>query len=482
MKHMKDHSLIKLLSTFSSSEIREFGEFLKTGYFNKRKAVRDLFVALRDFHPGYDGKRFQKERIFGKIFPGKKFNESTFRVLLHYLNESARKFITIKRFEKDQLEYEHSLKSELYDRNLIRNVGKDMDKAIGELDPKTLLSENYFFHKARLEYEKLFYLSNEYAGVYEKFLEEADFQKVFENVTNYYYIRSMRLYLNILNIEAIYSKKFKKEKFEMMMKNFQIDKNSDAIMIHIYYSLINMLTDEKDELHFRNVKKLFTLAKDKMYADDISEVFVNMQNYCKRKVSQGRKEYEMELFRLISEEVDLKSYLRNGLMSNVYYRNAVNAALKVNQADWAKAFIEEYKEEIETESRQNLYNYCLALCEFHEKNFEASLELLSKVKYKDLYQKLDARILLMMIYFELGEQDSLYSLIESYRQFLINDDLIPERRKVSYVNFYKYLNKIIALRKKKDIHGVSKLIKLLEQEKSTSNKDWLMQKLEEAQC
>ncbi|HQY20177.1 MAG TPA: hypothetical protein PLX80_04950, partial [Ignavibacteria bacterium] len=106
---MYGNNLTELLRTFSVNETKEFREFLNSSYFNKRQAVNNLYDIIIKFHPEFDNESLSKQIIFEKLFPGKKYNDTSLRVLTHYLTDLAQKYLGYKRFEKNKLEFKIQL-------------------------------------------------------------------------------------------------------------------------------------------------------------------------------------------------------------------------------------------------------------------------------------------------------------------------------------------------------------------------------------
>ena len=102
---MHNSRLVELLKTFSDAEIKKFGDFVRSPYFNKSDRVIKLYDQLKKYHPNYSSPLISKEKIYGRLFPGKKYHDSTLRVVIHLLGEIAEKFITQKRFESNEPEY-----------------------------------------------------------------------------------------------------------------------------------------------------------------------------------------------------------------------------------------------------------------------------------------------------------------------------------------------------------------------------------------
>lgn len=476
---MHGSTVIKLLSSFSQKEIKEFGEFLRSPYFNKRKAVIKLFDLISKAYPSFESEAISKEKLFTKLFPGKKYNDGTLRVLSHYLFDLAEKFTAYKTFENNGIDYNITLAQGLIDRKQYKLSGKKITLTIEDVKKSGLTGEKYYESLYRLETENLHYLEQMYSGVYEKFLDKADFTKVYKNLNRYYLISMMKTYVNLLNLKYIYKKDLNAELFEKSLKNFSIEQYKDEPLIEIYYYLIKMLTEGDNREHFDRLKELRAQNKKELTKNDLIDININMENFCHRKIRGGDDTYFRELFNIYSEELREGIYLVDAYMTPIFYKNVVLSGLKVNEHDWVKNFIHEHKSSLRKEYREGTFGYCLALYEYKMKNYEKSLELLTCIKFDELYLKIDSKTLQMLLFYEMDSLDALQSALDAFRHFISNNKLIPENRKPIFLNFYRYTNKLLSCRFNGSKSNIEFLKISLQKESMVVNKEWLIQKYDE---
>ena len=476
---MHNNSLIKLLRTFSQKEISDFYDFLLSPYFNKKNSVIKLFEIIRKYYPEFTDEALLKKNIHAKLFPGKVYNDSNLRVLVHNLNELAKKFISFNDFGNNKVEFDFGMLYGLIQKHQFNNMNKMINKLISDLVPENVLAESYNYFRFRLEYENISFLAQSHIGVFEKFLDKADFEKVFHYLSSYYYIKSMRLYINILNLQHIYKKEFNTSNFEKMVS--VIDKNmfNENPVIEIYYCIIKLFEKDNEEKSYFRIKELVKKIKKTLHRDDLNEIYINLTNYCNRNINAGIKKFVKEKFEIYKEENELKLYVINGYMPPVYYKNLVILALSLNEYSWVKEFILTHKNDLPGDSKENVYNYCMALYEFDMKQFEKSLGMLSKIKYDELYLKYDSKILQLMIYYETDASESLISSLEAYRHFLSNNKLLPENKKELYSNFYKSFSKLVTYKSKNDLLELERLKLNIPADMKMFNKDWVIRKIDE---
>jgi len=71
---MINTKLIRLLKTFSKSEINRFRDFVSSPYFNKNQNVIKLSEKVLAYYPGFDSEDLAEENIYSKIFGKEKFD------------------------------------------------------------------------------------------------------------------------------------------------------------------------------------------------------------------------------------------------------------------------------------------------------------------------------------------------------------------------------------------------------------------------
>ena len=476
---MHTNSLIKLLRTFTPKEISDFNDFLISPYFNKKNSVIKLYEEIRKSYPEFTGDRILKKNIHGSLFPGKSYNDTNLRVVVHNLNDLAKKFLAYRSFESSQTEFDFKQFTGLMGKQQFSYLEKILTKLKADLEKESFNADEYNFHKFRLEYENIFFLHESHLGVFERFLHKADFEKAFYYLSSYYYIKSMRLYINVLNLQLIYNKKFNTAQFEKMISLIDKDLISENPVIEIFYLIIKLFDDGAEEINYYRIKELLQETRSQMNISDIREIYINLTNFCNRKISSGIKKFKKEKFELYKEENEIKLYLVNGYMPPIYYKNLVILALSLDEYNWVKDFISKYKNELPEDSRVNIYNYCMALYEFDMREFDKALELLSKIKFDELYLKYDSKILQLMIYYETGSEESLLSSLEAYRHFLSNNKLLPENKKEIYTNFHKFFSKLFTLKNKKDKTELERLKRSITDDIKIFNKEWIIRKIDE---
>lgn len=471
---MQKSNLIEAFRSFTPQEIKEFTEFVTSPFFNKNVNVIKLFDVIKKNYPEFDEEKIEKEKVFKKIFPGKPYKDSTMRLLMFYLYEVVEKFLAYSRFANNSMTFNQNLTAELRQRGLFKEFEKNIEKINNEIENLPVKDEDFYMNRFIFRYEYLSYMSNYLDGKYEKSVSKDDIEFISQNLTYFYLIRILKFYSIALNMMYLYNVKIETMIFENIMQSFNPDAFKHVPMIGVYYNTIMILLKPEEESYYFNLKELVIKNEANLPAETISDLYINLENYCHRKSRTVRSEkFLQEALQIYNLELQNKVCFYNGLIPYSFYNSYVVTACRLSEFEIAEDFIENYKKNLSDEYREGYYQYTKAFLEDARGQHEKALEYLSKVKLDDMYMKMDVRVLLCKIYFELGWQMPLQSLLDTFKKTVQNNKLMPDIRKKYFLQFIRYLNQLNNLSQKQDKSKADEILSQLETEEYFPNKIWL---------
>lgn len=476
---MTKSTLIELLGKFTHKEITQFGDYIRSPFFNKNQSVIKLYEYLRKIYPDFVESKVQKEYTYSVLFPNAQYNDGFMRTIMFNLSVLAEDFLAYIRFKNYHFIEKRNLLYELNERKLDKQIDRNLKEIVKEFEKVRVHDADYYNNKFMIEYEQFYYLNRLGLDKIDKFIDNKEVEDMFNHLTYFYLLHSFKLYVYILNSREIYPIDFKTKLVEDIINSLNPAFYQDIPIFNLYYNLVMLHLRPDDISYFYKVKELAVKYENCINEYEITDAYINMENYCKAMIRKGCSDFNKELFELIKLELEKKVYKVQGLMSTKYYTSAVEIGLKLKEYEWTKDFIETYKNELPIELRENTYLYTLSLYEFSHRNFEKSLDLLSKVKYNEAYHKAELRCLTAELYYELNLEESLLSHLDSFRHFLVNDNHLPKERKQYYMNFIKYVKFINGLRNKTSRIECGQLKDKLAAETVIQNKEWLLNKAEE---
>ncbi len=475
---MLKSNLVEAIGTFSPKEMKELGEFVSSPFFNKNKNVIKLFEIIRKYYPSLDSDKLSKENVYAKLFPGDKYKDSSMRLLMFYLYEVVEKFLAYGRYTKDDINYKKNLLGEFNERNMFKEFEKTYEEVMEDMGKISARDERYYMNSFELANAYFDYMTKVHYDKYDKYMTGDFIERRFNNLTYSYLISFLKFYCVTLNTFHVLNFKINMELFENMLGNFNQELFESAPVINIYYNAAMALLKPDAEEYYFKLKELILKHEVVLGKENLSDLFINLENYCTRKVRAGKLNFLEEGFNIYKLELEKGLYLSNEVMSTAFYTSVVNVGCRLKQHDYVRSFIEKYKDELSPDSRDAIYNFSVALLETDLGQFEKALEFLSKVKTDHLYIKMDVRMLQCRLYYELNWDDSLESLLDAFKRTLANNKLIPDFRKLHYSNFLKYLGRLAAIRHKADELDLDVLRKQMLEGDNFYHRPWMIGRIE----
>lgn len=463
--------IFDVLKEFSKDELKKFGEYLHSPFFNKRKVITDLFEVYKKYYPDFSDRNLTKEKAFNKIFPGKKYNDEIFRNLNSILLKFAEEFLAFVNYSSNTLTVKKHLLYEINHRNLLTIFEKNFDESRKISEATQTRDLNYFYN----EYD-LFHQKDLYNSIINKFskeditLSEKNFIIFF--VMNLLEMENYILYESrILNLDkSLYlSDTF----IDELLKKIPND-ITQMPQIQIYYNAFKLEQTSREKF-YENLKSLLNkfghlIEKEKHYNQ-----YVVMMEYIKRTRSTVDLKTNAELFHLRKEIIE-KDLIMENTITNMFFLNLVKSGLRLKEFDWIYNFINNYQSYLIPKYRDITKDLSLALYNFEKKNFNEALTYAAQVRYEDNFYNLEVKNLTARIYFEMSEFESLINLMNSYKMYLAKNRSIDSKTKQSHTLFISCMNKLIKIKELNKPHKLDSLSIQIEK-KEFVNKYWIVDKI-----
>ncbi len=480
---MINSKLTEILKTFSEQELKDFVKFTGIVYFNKGRNYIPLLKILRKFYPDFNNPALTRYYIYEKLFQGKKYNDQVIRNMLSGLLKICGQFIVINNIKSNSTDYNIILADELKNRMLFKHAESYINKSLKEID-ETAVDKDYFRKRYELMQVKreithglnntkgtieclsaeavdffLFFLLETSRHVEEMVVFNHNLNANFENHLTFKLIEN----LNIENLSRYFTR-----------SNLKNHKIAELFAVHI-----NLLIDYTNEVLFDKFRSLLKESFGELSRWGKYNMYLCLENACIRLQEIDEIKYREILMDIYKEQLKEKLYnsSEQSPMAIDMFRNIVINSLRLKHFEWTEFFITEFIGTLSADHRENMYNFSFSLLNFEKRNFEKSLNYITKLKYDTFVFKYDVKVLSLMVYFELGYTEEAISMIDSFRHFINETPSISDYIREIHTNFIKFLFEIIRHR-----NGFkSRETQRLKSEITASrvrNKDWLLEKLE----
>ncbi|NOS85065.1 MAG: hypothetical protein HOP31_07980 [Ignavibacteria bacterium] len=470
---------IDLVCTFNEAEFKEFGLFVSSPFYNKEAVQVKFYEVMKKYYPSFSGHSFEKEKVFAKLYPGKKYNDGVMRNILSKTLELAESYLTVKRQQSNEFSGRVALMRELSERKMIKLFERSEVKAKEILESSAVKDEQYYYDKFVLIYESRRFLSNKKSALYSSndMLRESA-----ENLTVSFLISMLRSETNIAN-SNLRMFKFEKDTALSELEIYaekEIIKFPEITYLQYYYNAFK-LARTQDEKYFYELKSIVYSSYEQFGEQDRRDIFTILTNYCYYKVNKGELNFRKEHFLLYKENIVRGFYKGSrNYLDHIQYLNVVVTGLDAGDSAWVEEFIEKYKAELDDTNRENSYNFSRALVFYNKTRYNDALNMAARVKTDDLSYKHQLKSLYLKIYYDMNETEPFYSHVDSYRHFLLNEKHIPEvTRNVinSYVNYTKKLFDIKNRLGERD-YDLFRIRNDISDSKAMVNKSWLLERID----
>ena len=472
---MHDSRLVELLKTLSPAETKELGRWIRSPFANQREEVVRLFDHLADKLCSAREGNLKKETVYKKLFPGEAFDEKRMAYTMSRLNLAAQSWLSFAEQQNgSEAAFRLQLAKALRKRGLEQQSERELKLAEAALQaqPHRNVAYHQLSHELHLErYESSASRQRTAASSFQEWSDE-------ESIV--FAAKKLNQACTALMHKAVSETNLRIDFLEEVLAFVERRQLMALPAVGIYYLSYKAMTEEDSKHWFGQLREAMRRHFHQYPKTEMRDIYLLAVNYCIRQINTRRQGDEQtyflrQVFDLYTEGLDQEVFLENGALSRFTYKNIANAGLGLKAFDWVEGFLHQYKDKVEAPHRESAYLFNLASLWFRKPDYGRALDLLTRAEFDDVLHNLDARRMLLRIYYDLGEFTALDSLLSSFAIFL------RRRKDVGYLR-QNYLNLIRLTKKLLQIpvgekEARAKLRKEIEDTKAVAEREWLLQKL-----
>ncbi len=472
--------VIAIYTALSTKEQERFELFVNSPFHNTRGKITLLMAAISinfkgELTENATEKAWDKQAVHNKIFGGVKYNELQLNNLLSDLYQLLEKFLAWQKFEENSEQQDVMMIENLLETSILDNAGKIIKQ-------KTLLK-----NKDAIAGFKLHQLADQYYFQRSRKGDNSYLLKGQQTLDIYYLNNQLRIWCELLsrsNILALQYDAYKFHRFIDFLEN-NLAEYGEQPTISIYYPILLWLKDQHNDAWYIGFReKLFAHIRE-FPEQEAKDIVAYVQNYCVKRINEGRNEFLKEWLAISRFMLPLNLLHEGQHISEWTYKNIVTAGVRLKEFEWTEQFIHDYYEQLADDGRDNAYQYNLAVLYYEKHDFNRAMQLLNKVHFTDPNYYLDAKSILLKIYYDHHEYDAILSLRDTVKIYLLRDKLLSKNQRLLYKSLFNNTIKLYKLRIDKGVTNVEKWNKQLAhlrvdimETTLVANKQWLMNALE----
>ena len=468
---MIESKLIYLLKTFKKVEWRRFKEFLASPYFNKRTDLITFFDYIAATVPDFSEKKLSKTAVFKKLYPNQTYDDKKMRYLMNYTLKAAEEFLGQQKVESLALKDNYILE-ELVDRKLEKHSKRYFEKIA---DSQTSIKEktiDYYYSNYQLADTGNKHFINR--GLRK---DDVNLKLASDNLDLFYLAKKIKYSCEMLNRQKVFSTSYDLDFTNIIYAYLAEERNIKEPIIAIYFEIYATLKKEKADSHFEKLKELIIKHDDEIPSIEKQHIYSYGINYCLRQIKYNNniRYYANQCLDLYLEGIQQEFLFENGYLSPWNFKNVVKLGFNLKKYDWTEKFIQDYYIKLAPQFQEDALHYNLADLAYRKENYKDAQYHLLLVEYSDVFYSLGAKTMLLKIYYENQEIESLLSLIASFSIFLRRNKKISNNFRETYLNFATLLSQIVRATKDK----IPKVINNINDTELVTNRSWLLQICEE---
>ena len=475
-EHQMTHNpLLKVLPFLRKKEMTRFREFAFSPYFNKHQGVQKLVARLSETYPHFDEKRYERKVLHALLFPGQPHDQPKLALLFTYALRLLEKFIQTEECSKNGvLAQPHRLLHFLQERGIYFYLEKKW-------------KENFKGGKYSIEKKPLGWAGEMDAAAMHLGRYERDFLSEKQRHADALFIQEKLRDGCELLLRSNYLKREFEESPMLRAACGELEKSPGKYQAYpaaaLYFRCFRLLS-KGEASDYEGVFKTVEAEAPKLDMKALQSLFRYLQNFCIAQINLGNEPFLRHIFDIYRSQLDRSLLLVNERLPEWHFKNIVTSGLRLDEHEWVRQFLDEYRPWLPPEVAENAYSYNLASYYYHLKKYDEVLGLLVQVEYTDQRYNLGAKSLLLRTYFDLDEEEPLMALCGAFRQYLKRNRALTEFQKKGYTNLIKFTRRAFRLKSNRGFWSTKKwetekgkLLADIEGAGAIFNLKWLEEKL-----
>ncbi|NJL75765.1 MAG: hypothetical protein HC892_12840 [Saprospiraceae bacterium] len=469
---MEKSQLVKLLRTFSKKEVRECRKWLQSPFHNQREDVLCLF----DYYFHEDNLQreevLEKQKVYPYIFEGEPYDDAKFRQTMYFLLRSVEEFLTYNALQQEEVLLNTHLASVYREKSLVKYANKILSNTKQKIEEApfrdveycqlkyAIAKEEYAIAEGQQRFDaqhKLIELINTYRVAYlaeELSLTCLLYASPNPSINEYEdkYLKDIVLFINQLNLHENQS-------------------------INLYQLIYRTLAFKEDN-QFQELKGKLKEYKQYFKPDELRELYLLVINYCIRRANMtGKRDFFVDAFQIYKLGIETSILIDQNGLDRFLFRNIISVGGNIKEFEWVEQFIQKYQVYLEPQYKDSFVNFGFGLLYYQTKQYDKAMQYLAQYEHDDVLLNLNSKSMLMKIYYEREEADSLESLLDSFKVYLRRKKEVGDNHRILYNNLIKFTRKLLRANPY-DAKKKEKLREEIMEANPLVNKEWFLEQLE----
>lgn len=463
---MNSTKLGRVFSLLNAYERNEFNKFLLSPFFNRREDVLKLYRILI---ASSGQEEIEKERIWEKIFPETTFQNADFNRLANRLLGLLETYLSNRQKTSHEInrrialaQYYHSHQA----KDLTQAIYKKEKKRIDEAKERGTI---YFLDRYILSRE----IYNASAPRQKR--HGQGLHQLSLDLDEFYFLEKLKQACSLAAQKNVSSEVVRLDLLKEVLERVESPNRPIPPILRAYAFAYRMMESDEGVEEFEQLLHLLEQRKSQIPPDDQRAVYLMAINFCIQQLNRGQVRYLREVYNLYKIGLNDKWLFEQETLSLWTYKNIVSAGLKLEEFKEVTSFIDNYRDRLPEEARENHHRYNLAELQMAQGQYREVLRSLRFLQFKDPLTQLRSRILLVKASLELGDHPLAEYQLVAFRKLLIRRKSLAYHRE-NYLQFVRIVGRILLLEPGDDASRLA-IRQEVELAEAVVERHWLLEKV-----
>lgn len=443
---MEKTLLWEAFSALSTAEVREFGKFVQSPFFNARQQPILLFEYLDSCRrAGRIPLNAEAAVVLNKSEKSVKTRQAN-SALLGLLEQ----FLAYKERYQDESRAKIRLAAAYRKRKLDKHFNIALREARQSRDEQPWRHADYYHDLNLVEWERYQFDTGTLRT------ESLNLQTTSDLMDTAFIARKLRLACLAASHQAVYRTEYRIGLLEAVLTHTALNNLMETPAVGLYFYCYKFQTDlQHAEQYFERFRALLFANSAVFPPDELRTLYLLAINFGIKKINQSAEGWIRATLDLYQGALAGKLLLENGQISRFAFDNIIAISLRAGELDWVEHFILEHKNLLERQWREATASLGLARVAYARRDFKTALLNLQRSDYKDLLNNLAAKTLQLKIFYESGEYELLESHLKGMKNYIRRHTSIGYHR-TNFGRIVAYTQQMMALdfRKNEDLEAL----------------------------
>ena len=434
---IKNSIVFQTAGTLSAWEVNNFRKWLHSPFHNARPELSGLFDYLikcirEEVNP-------HPEPAFNAVFAGQEPDEKKLRHALSWLMTQIRSFFIWQELQSDGNRRNMYAARSFRKRNLEAGFRQVMREAKTETARQAPYSAESQLADFYLNFEQYQW------DIDQKRAQDMPFDALSGALTNFYATKLLQLGCTYRAQQALQKQSPQTlPGLDLVLSAFPEETFLKEPQTALYYCGYLMLS--KPDEHWKDMfRQLLERHGHQFPVEEARDLLMMAINYCIRRINQGDRVYLGEVLDFYNLGLQNRLLLdERGFLRKYTYNNVLLTMAAGKLWERAAEFLETYREQLPPDERDSIYRYNRAVFLFQKADYGDAQEILRELSFSDPIYNLEARRMLLRIYYEENSHDALESLLDNLLTWLRRHGEIGYHREM-YRNLARFTGKLLKI-------------------------------------